>query len=488
MRGLQERGAVVAALSDEPTGARVPRATRPSPGPDRGGGRRGGRRRPGHQVPRLESHPPARSTSSVPSAWPSATTRAPPSACSPAVRRCWRVVAVASARWLAWLAPGGPANARVSLALGLVLGGALGTWRDRVFRGHHGAVVDFITLTHWPTFNVADAASRIGVVLLVLFCWLSACATGCAMSAHDDVVSGRGRPCRPSSTGCGSTGPWPCWPDVSRAAAAELVAAGRVLVDGRVVTRAIDAPRTSGAPSSPGRPRGRPAGLQRRPRGRSSPSSTRTTTWWWWTSRPALVVHPGAGRSAGTLVAGLLARYPELAELPARERGRPSARASCTASTGDLGAAGGGPQPSGLPVAGRPSWRRAPSSVATWRWSQAWSPRTAGWSTRRSAARPGRPTAMTVAQPRAPGPHRLPGAAQLPRPGRATLLSLPSRPGGPTRSGSTWRPSATRWWATTATAPGAVGARPPTVVSQRTGCSSTRPARVRPPGTGSSCA
>ena len=46
--------------------------------------------------------------------------------------------------------------------LGLVLGGALGNLADRAFRGHHGDVVDFITLTHWPTFNVADACITVG--------------------------------------------------------------------------------------------------------------------------------------------------------------------------------------------------------------------------------------------------------------------------------------------------------------------------------------
>lgn len=60
----------------------------------------------------------------------------------------------------------------MSVGLGMVLGGALGNLSDRVFRGHHGAVVDFITLTHWPTFNVADASISLGAVLiaaLVLF-------------------------------------------------------------------------------------------------------------------------------------------------------------------------------------------------------------------------------------------------------------------------------------------------------------------------------
>jgi signal peptidase II len=66
--------------------------------------------------------------------------------------------------WLAWRA----ASAAMGAALGLVLGGALGNLTDREFRGHHGEVVDFITLSHWPTFNVADACITVGVVLVVI--------------------------------------------------------------------------------------------------------------------------------------------------------------------------------------------------------------------------------------------------------------------------------------------------------------------------------
>jgi signal peptidase II len=54
-----------------------------------------------------------------------------------------------------------------AVMLGMVLGGALGNLADRVFRGHGGAVVDFITLSHWPTFNLADTAITVGVILLV---------------------------------------------------------------------------------------------------------------------------------------------------------------------------------------------------------------------------------------------------------------------------------------------------------------------------------
>jgi signal peptidase II len=51
------------------------------------------------------------------------------------------------------------------VAVGLVIGGALGNLSDRVFRSHHGAVVDFIALHFWPTFNVADSAIVIGALL-----------------------------------------------------------------------------------------------------------------------------------------------------------------------------------------------------------------------------------------------------------------------------------------------------------------------------------
>jgi signal peptidase II len=52
----------------------------------------------------------------------------------------------------------------VSLALGLQLGGALGNIIDR-FR--HGYVVDFIDFPRFPTFNIADSAITVGVILLM---------------------------------------------------------------------------------------------------------------------------------------------------------------------------------------------------------------------------------------------------------------------------------------------------------------------------------
>jgi signal peptidase II len=37
-----------------------------------------------------------------------------------------------------------------------------------VVSDHHGLVVDFITLRHWPTFNVADACITVGVIVLAV--------------------------------------------------------------------------------------------------------------------------------------------------------------------------------------------------------------------------------------------------------------------------------------------------------------------------------
>ncbi|MGA8460324.1 MAG: signal peptidase II [Streptosporangiaceae bacterium] len=57
-------------------------------------------------------------------------------------------------------------------ALGLVLGGAAGNLADRVFRSPgpmRGWVIDWIKLPYFPeTFNIADSALTLGVVLLVL--------------------------------------------------------------------------------------------------------------------------------------------------------------------------------------------------------------------------------------------------------------------------------------------------------------------------------
>ncbi len=49
--------------------------------------------------------------------------------------------------------------------LGLILGGALGNLVDRLL---YGAVIDFIDFHFWPSFNVADSAITIAVILLLV--------------------------------------------------------------------------------------------------------------------------------------------------------------------------------------------------------------------------------------------------------------------------------------------------------------------------------
>jgi signal peptidase II len=55
------------------------------------------------------------------------------------------------------------------VALGLVIGGAVGNVVDRI---RWGAVADFLDFHlagwHWPAFNVADSAIVVGVGLLLL--------------------------------------------------------------------------------------------------------------------------------------------------------------------------------------------------------------------------------------------------------------------------------------------------------------------------------
>lgn len=58
-----------------------------------------------------------------------------------------------------------------AMALGLVLGGAVGNLADRLFRPpgpFRGRVVDFIDFRVWPTFNLADVAVVAGAGLLAI--------------------------------------------------------------------------------------------------------------------------------------------------------------------------------------------------------------------------------------------------------------------------------------------------------------------------------
>ena len=87
------------------------------------------------------------------------------------------------------------------VALGLVVGGAVGNLADRAFRGGdgllHGAVVDFVDLQWWPVFNVADMAICAGVALLALVLGREGAgpaepAGGATAAPPHEVVPGRG--------------------------------------------------------------------------------------------------------------------------------------------------------------------------------------------------------------------------------------------------------------------------------------------------------
>lgn len=68
---------------------------------------------------------------------------------------------------------GGSVRTRLgAVALGMIVGGALGNVIDRAFRGDEGffqgGVIDFIDFQWWPVFNVADIGVVCGAILLVI--------------------------------------------------------------------------------------------------------------------------------------------------------------------------------------------------------------------------------------------------------------------------------------------------------------------------------
>lgn len=56
-------------------------------------------------------------------------------------------------------------NTWVAAGAGLLFGGSVGNLIDRV---QHGGVTDFINVTHWPAFNVADIGIVSGAVCVVI--------------------------------------------------------------------------------------------------------------------------------------------------------------------------------------------------------------------------------------------------------------------------------------------------------------------------------
>ena len=77
------------------------------------------------------------------------------------------IAAIAAVVVIAFSFKNSPDNRLLQGALGLILAGALGNLYDRI---NYGYVIDFLELHargfYWPSFNVADSAISIGVVLL----------------------------------------------------------------------------------------------------------------------------------------------------------------------------------------------------------------------------------------------------------------------------------------------------------------------------------
>lgn len=77
-------------------------------------------------------------------------------------------IAIIASAWIVFLLRKYPHQRLFSLALSLVLAGAVGNVIDRIFIG---AVIDFVDAHafgyHWPAFNVADSAITCGAVLLI---------------------------------------------------------------------------------------------------------------------------------------------------------------------------------------------------------------------------------------------------------------------------------------------------------------------------------
>lgn len=78
-------------------------------------------------------------------------------------------IGVVAALFMLWMLRSHAGQKLFSLAIALILGGAIGNVVDRLL---HGYVVDFLDFYwgawHFPAFNVADAGISVGAALLIL--------------------------------------------------------------------------------------------------------------------------------------------------------------------------------------------------------------------------------------------------------------------------------------------------------------------------------
>lgn len=79
------------------------------------------------------------------------------------------LIALSISGWIIWQLRSAKPATCLSIALALIMGGALGNLIDRLWLG---MVIDFVDVHafgwHWPAFNIADSAVCIGAVLYVL--------------------------------------------------------------------------------------------------------------------------------------------------------------------------------------------------------------------------------------------------------------------------------------------------------------------------------
>ena len=237
-----------------------------------------------------------------------------------------------------------------AVALGLILGGALGNLTDRVFRAPgilRGHVVDFVSVfgpnaEYFPAFNVADSAITIGGITLVVTVLMGI--------DYDGTRYPRSQECRPADTGEseGCSGR-------SRSQAPRPMADSRLLpvpdglagerVDAGVARLLGPVPDHRRRHGRRGRRPGRrcrgaalaPAGRRQLARGhaagagqddaggrtghhRPRRAATRTPTSWWSTNRSASRRTPVPGWDGPTVTGVLAARGFRLADSGAAER------------------------------------------------------------------------------------------------------------------------------------------------------------------------
>lgn len=86
----------------------------------------------------------------------------------------WPLLGLAASLLVIWFAHREDfRNTRVQIALGLVLGGAIGNLFDRMVIGYVRDFIDvYVGEWHWPAFNVADSGICIGAFYLAIYAFL----------------------------------------------------------------------------------------------------------------------------------------------------------------------------------------------------------------------------------------------------------------------------------------------------------------------------